>query len=45
MDKVLGARLSAILFATLMFVGQLMFAYGAYANNFTIMLLGRLVFG
>ncbi len=45
MDKILGSRLSAILLAGLMFIGQLIFALGAYEDKVVIMQIGRFVFG
>ena len=44
-DRVLGVRFAATLFALFIFLGQLITSLGAYWNHFWIMQLGRFVFG
>jgi dipeptide/tripeptide permease len=44
-DRVLGNRLGAILFSSFVSIGQLMFAYGAFTKNLTLMYIGTFVFG
>ena len=44
-DNVLGIRFGAILFSLFVTVGQLLFAYGAFVNNLSIMYVGRFLFG
>lgn len=45
MDRVFGIRLGAVIFASFVFAGQLVFATGAYLNKFWLMDAGRFVFG
>lgn len=45
MDRLIGIRLGAVLFALFVFAGQLVFATGAYLNHFWLMDAGRFVFG
>lgn len=40
-----GAHYSALLFATLSFLGQLIFAIGTSMQNWTVMFLGRFIYG
>ena len=44
-DRVLGIRAGAILFTSLVTVGQYLFAYGALVNNLWLMYAGRFVVG
>jgi len=44
-DRVFGIKLGAIVFCSLVFIGQLIFAIGVQAGNFWICLFGRFVFG
>ncbi|XP_054284429.1 major facilitator superfamily domain-containing protein 1-like [Macrosteles quadrilineatus] len=44
-DRVFGVRLGTVLYAFIVVIGQLVFAYGAYANSFALMLVGRFIFG
>jgi MFS family permease len=43
-DKI-GVRVGVFCFSTILIFGQALFTYGGYQQSFTIMLLGRLVFG
>jgi len=45
MDRLFGIRLGAVIFASFVFAGQLVFATGAYLNLFWLMDAGRFVFG
>ena len=45
MDKVLGLRWGAIIFATLVTLGQCVSALGAQFNSYAIVLAGRFIFG
>ncbi|KAK2188278.1 hypothetical protein NP493_137g03023 [Ridgeia piscesae] len=44
-DRVLGLRLGAIVFAGFVTGGQVVFALGAYLNKFWLMEVGRFIFG
>jgi dipeptide/tripeptide permease len=44
-DRILGCRLAIILFTLLMTIGQIIFAFGAYSNEYIVMVVGRAVFG
>lgn len=44
-DAVFGIRLGAIIFASIICLGQLIFAAGAYFNNFPLTIFGRFIFG
>lgn len=44
-DKVFGIRLGAIIFCTIVLIGQFIIALGAFLNMFWLMELGRFVFG
>jgi dipeptide/tripeptide permease len=44
-DRVFGIRMGAIFFSTLVFIGQLVFALGAYKNLIWLMDVGRFIFG
>ena len=44
-DRVFGIRLGAIIFASFILAGQLLFAGGAYANAYILCIVGRFVFG
>ncbi|KAI1287440.1 Major facilitator superfamily domain-containing protein 1 [Halotydeus destructor] len=44
-DGVFGIRLGAVIFATLILIGQLVVSFGAFSNAFLLMELGRLIFG
>lgn len=44
-DSVFGIRLGAIIFAGLICLGQVIFAGGAFLNQFWLMVFGRFVFG
>ena len=44
-DKVFGVRLAAIIFASLITAGQLVFGLGAYFDKFWLMQAGRCIFG
>jgi len=43
--SVFGIRLGTIIFATLLVVGQILFALGGIFNAFWLMVVGRFVFG
>ncbi|OXU19611.1 hypothetical protein TSAR_005778 [Trichomalopsis sarcophagae] len=45
LDSVFGIRWGTIIYMALTLVGQLIFAMGAYANTFWLMMVGRFVFG
>lgn len=45
MDRVFGIRLGTIIFMFILMIGQLVFAFGTTINAFSIMLLGRFIFG
>ncbi|XP_076139062.1 lysosomal dipeptide transporter MFSD1 [Alosa pseudoharengus] len=45
LDRVFGIRLGTIIFASFVFVGQIIFASGALFNRFWLMEAGRFVFG
>ena len=44
-DRVFGVRVGTVLFATLVLIGNIVFAAGAFANNVALMNLGRFIFG
>ncbi|CAL4130439.1 unnamed protein product, partial [Meganyctiphanes norvegica] len=44
-DRVFGIRWGAIIFSTLVTIGQAVFALGAFTNQFWCMDLGRFIFG
>ena len=44
-DRVFGIRMGAIIFSSVILVGQLVFATGAFANAFWLMNVGRFIFG
>lgn len=44
-DRVFGIRLGTIIFSLFVFTGQIIFAFGALANRFWLMEVGRFVFG
>uniref|UniRef100_T1INA2 Lysosomal dipeptide transporter MFSD1 n=1 Tax=Strigamia maritima TaxID=126957 RepID=T1INA2_STRMM len=44
-DRVFGIRLGAIIFAAFVMGGQLVFAAGAFAKSYYLMIFGRFVFG
>ena len=44
-DRVFGIRLGALLFGSMVFIGQLVFAFGAYKNLVWLMVAGRFIFG
>ncbi|CAG2113021.1 unnamed protein product, partial [Medioppia subpectinata] len=44
-DRLFGIRLGAIIFSVFILIGQLVFAFGAFANRFWLMNLGRFIFG
>lgn len=44
-DRVLGIRLSGVLFCGLIFLGQVLFAIGIQSRMYYLCLLGRFVFG
>lgn len=44
-DRVFGIRLGTIICATLLVVGQILFALGGIFNTFWLMVVGRFVFG
>lgn len=45
LDRVFGTQLGTILFATLVLLGQIVFALGGILNKFWLMEVGRLIFG
>ncbi|XP_073986739.1 lysosomal dipeptide transporter MFSD1-like [Rhodnius prolixus] len=44
-DRIFGIRIGTVLYALIVFIGQLIFALGSLLDSFNVMLLGRLVFG
>lgn len=44
-DRVFGIRLGAIIFATIIVIGQVVVAFGAFAKAFWLMDVGRFIFG
>ncbi|RWS31064.1 major facilitator superfamily domain-containing protein 1-like isoform X3, partial [Leptotrombidium deliense] len=44
-DRVFGIRLGAVVFASIVLAGQLVFAFGGIVNRFWVMQLGRFIFG
>jgi len=44
-DNLLGVRLGAIIFSSLITIGQILFGYGAYCNRIWLMNSGRFIFG
>lgn len=44
-DRVLGIRMGAIVFLTLLIIGQLFFAFGAFSGRFWLMQVGRFIYG
>lgn len=44
-DRVFGIRLGTCIYATLVVIGQLIFAFGGILNAFWLMVIGRFVFG
>ncbi|KAI6645722.1 Major facilitator superfamily domain-containing protein 1-like [Oopsacas minuta] len=45
LDRVFGHRLGAVIFSSLLCIGQLIFAAGAHFGSFPVMCVGRFVFG
>ena len=45
MDSVLGSRLTTVLSALSLLLGQLLFSAGAFADSFALMVFSRFVFG
>ncbi|XP_031573119.1 major facilitator superfamily domain-containing protein 1-like [Actinia tenebrosa] len=45
LDRVFGVRLGTLIFSSLVMMGQLVFSLGAYRHSFTIMEVGRFIFG
>ncbi|XP_063236220.1 major facilitator superfamily domain-containing protein 1-like [Bacillus rossius redtenbacheri] len=45
MDRIFGIRLGSVIFATLVVMGQLVFALGGLLNLFWLMVVGRFIFG
>ncbi|EDO35229.1 predicted protein, partial [Nematostella vectensis] len=45
LDRVFGVRLGTLIFSAFVLAGQVVFALGAYTHNWTIMLVGRFIFG
>lgn len=45
MDRVFGIRLGTMLFAFIIIIGQLVFAFGGFLDRLWVMELGRFVFG
>jgi MFS family permease len=43
-DK-MGVKVALMIFTSLVTIGQLIFTFGGAYNNFTLMLIGRFVFG
>ena len=43
-DRLFGIRLGAIIFSFFILAGQLVFAFGAFANRFWLMNLGRFMY-
>lgn len=44
-DRVFGIRLGTLIFSSFLIVGQSMFALGALIKSYTLMVIGRFVFG
>lgn len=44
-DKILGNRLAAVIFLSVITIGQLIFGLGAYFNQTIVMYFGRFIFG
>ena len=44
-DRYIGIRWGAILFSSIVFIGQCVFALGAYVSNVPLMYISRLIFG
>lgn len=44
-DRVFGVKFGTVLYAFIVVIGQLVFAFGAYSNSFGLMLVGRFIFG
>lgn len=44
-DRVFGVRLGTVVFSSLVLVGNLIFAFGAFVKSVPLMNLGRFVFG
>lgn len=44
-DRILGIRMGAIVFAGFILLGQIVFAGGALINQYWVMILGRFIFG
>ncbi|XP_053213890.1 major facilitator superfamily domain-containing protein 1-like isoform X2 [Panonychus citri] len=44
-DKVIGLRIGTLVFSSIVCLGQLIFALGAFLNAFPLMQVGRFVFG
>ncbi len=44
-DRVLGVRWGAIVFAAFVFIGQILFAGGAFAGSYGLMYFARFIFG
>ncbi|XP_054771784.2 major facilitator superfamily domain-containing protein 1-like [Lytechinus pictus] len=45
LDRVFGVRVGTLIFGAFVLIGQCIFALGATLNNYTVMLVGRFVFG
>ena len=45
LDRWLGIRIGTFVFCALVSVGQLVFALGGIFNNFSVMIIGRFIFG
>ncbi|XP_030837710.1 major facilitator superfamily domain-containing protein 1 isoform X1 [Strongylocentrotus purpuratus] len=45
LDRVFGVRVGTLIFGAFVLVGQCIFALGATLNNYTVMLVGRFIFG
>lgn len=45
LDRVFGIRLGTIIYMTLTMIGQFIVAFGALADAFWLMVVGRFVFG
>ncbi|KAL0894850.1 hypothetical protein ABMA27_013365 [Loxostege sticticalis] len=44
-DRYFGVRLGTVIYMTIVFIGAVVFAVGAYINAFWLMILGRFIFG
>lgn len=44
-DRVFGIRIGALVFGSMVFFGQLIFAFGAFNNHIWLMDIGRFIFG